>query len=203
MAISSNVNTRALKDEVADLLRKGKFDRASEVLEQLARAEPKEMTHRLKLGDTYRRLEQKPKAIGAYQYAARFFGDEGQLIKAIGAVKIILELDPKNAQAQAQLAEMNQRRLGKVTMESAGLRAPKPIGAGARATSAIELDDAAASAPAVSSVMHVELEPGDDDEPLELDDGKPLRRGVAPGGGPVMKKTPPAAPRSSGPPPKI
>ena len=204
MATSSTVNTRALKDEVAELLRKGKFGDAAEVLERLARAEPKEMTHRLKLGDTWRRLGQTQKSISAYQYAAKFFGDEGQLIKAIGAVKIILELDPKNAEAQAQLGEMNQRRLGKVTLESAGLRAPKAIGGGARATSAVELHDAAAAAEAVSSTMQVELDVGDDDEPLELDDGKPARRGVAPGGGPVFPKKPKAPtepPR--GPPPKI
>ncbi|HEX4385837.1 MAG TPA: cyclic nucleotide-binding domain-containing protein, partial [Myxococcales bacterium] len=202
MATSSTVNTRALKDEVAELLRKSKFAEATEVLERLARAEPKEMTHRLKLGDTYRRLAQTQKSIAAYQHAAKFFGDEGQLIKAIGAVKIILELDPKNAEAQAQLGEMNQRRLGKVTLESAGLRAPKAIGGGARATSAIELDDASAAASAVSSVMQMELDVGDDDEPLELDDGKPARRGVAPGGGPVLKKKPPQD-RVPGPPPKI
>jgi CRP-like cAMP-binding protein len=205
MATSSTVNTRALKDEVAELLRKGKFDRAADILEQLARAEPKEMTHRLKLGDTYRRLEQMQRAISAYQYAARFFGDEGQLIKAIGAVKIILELEPKNAEAQAQLGEMNQRRLGSVTMESAGLRAPKAIGGGARATSALELDDAAASALAVGSVMQVELDVGDD-EPLELDDGKPHGRGIASGGGPVLPKRPKPAidpNRVPGPPPKI
>jgi CRP-like cAMP-binding protein len=206
MATSSTVNTRALKDEVAELLRKGKFGDAADVLERLARAEPKEMTHRLKLGDTWRRLGQTQKSISAYQYAAKFFGDEGQLIKAIGAVKIILELDPKNAEAQAQLGEMNQRRLGKVTMESAGLRAPKAIGGGARATSAMELDDAAAAAEAVSSTMQVELDVGEDDEPLELDDGKSVRRGVAPAGGPVIPKKPktPVDPlRVPGPPPKV
>jgi CRP-like cAMP-binding protein len=195
---SSTVNTRALKDEVAGLLRKGKFDRAADVLEQLARAEPKEMTHRLKLGDTYRRLDQKVKAIAAYQYAARFFGDEGQLIKAIAAVKIILELDPANGPAQAQLADMNNRRLGKVTMESAGLR---PQSAPPRAPSSTDLDDAAA-AHAIGTATQVELEPGDDDEPLELDDGKPPR-GVAPGGGPVLGRMKKADPRPPGPPPKI
>jgi CRP-like cAMP-binding protein len=201
MATSSTVNTRALKDEVAELLRKSKFTEATELLERLARAEPKEMTHRLKLGDSFRRLGQTQKSIASYQHAAKFFGDEGQLIKAIGAVKIILELDPKNAEAQAQLGEMNQRRLGKVTLESAGLRAPKAIGGGARATSAMELDDASAAASAVSNAMHLDLDVGDD-EPLELDDGKPSRRGVAPGGGPVFKKKPPAE-RVPGPPPKV
>jgi len=98
------LDVRKLKDEVAEFLKKQKFERAAEVLEQLVTAEPKDMSHRLKLGDAYRRMEQIQKAIGSYQHAAKFFADEGQLIKAIGAVKIILELDPRNADAQKQLA---------------------------------------------------------------------------------------------------
>src|SRR5947199_7080505 len=111
------------------------------------------MQHRLKLGDTYRRVEQITKAITNYQAAAKYFADEGQLIKAIGAVKVILEIDPKNDDAQKQLAAMNERRLGKVTMESAGLKRGPGIGAGARGTSAIELNEASSAAGAVGSAI--------------------------------------------------
>src|SRR6267142_1900790 len=136
MAKKPQVDVRKLKDEVTDFLKKSKWEKAADVLEQLVAAEPKDMQHRLKLGDTYRRMDQITKCIGSYQYAAKFFSDEGQLIKAIGAVKIILEIDPKNGDAQKQLQDMNERRFGKVTLESTGLK-PKPgIGAGARATTA-------------------------------------------------------------------
>src|SRR5437868_5796859 len=138
MAKKAQVDVRRLKDEVAEFLKKGKFEKAADVLEQLAAAEPKDMSHRLKLGDTYRRMEQVQKAISAYQFAGKFFADEGQLIKAIGAVKIVLEIDPRNAEAQKQLQSMNDRRFGKVTFESAGLKPTAGIGAGARATTAIE-----------------------------------------------------------------
>ncbi|HUJ24786.1 MAG TPA: cyclic nucleotide-binding domain-containing protein [Myxococcales bacterium] len=176
MAKKPQVDVRKLKDEVTEYLKKSKFEKAAEVLEQLVQAEPKDMSHRLKLGDTYRRMEQVQKAIIHYTYAARFFSDEGQLIKGIGAVKIILEIDPKNEDAQTQLEEMNDRRFGKVTLESAGLKAKAGIGAGARATSAIELEEASAAADAVGSALHQpELEAGDDEPPLELDDGKPTR----------------------------
>src|SRR5260370_32646561 len=141
------------------------------------------MSHRLKLGDTYRRMEQIEKAIVSYQNAARFFSDEGQMIKAIGAVKIVLEIDPRNEEAQKQLKEMNERRFGKTTWENTGLKAKAGIGAGARATSAIELEEAASAAADVGSALHEpDLPPGDDDEPLELDDGKPAKpakRGAA------------------------
>jgi CRP-like cAMP-binding protein len=131
-------------------------------------------------------MEQIQKAVGSYQHAARFFADEGQLIKAIGAVKIILEIDARNDDAQKQLAQMNARRFGKVTLAASGLK-PKPgIGAGARATSAIELAEGEQAVHAISSAIMPDLPPGDD-EPLELDDGKPSRAAPAP----VKRAAPP------------
>ena len=185
MAKKPQLDVRKLKDEVAEFLKKQKFERAAEVLEQLVTAEPKDMSHRLKLGDAYRRMEQIQKAIGSYQHAAKFFADEGQLIKAIGAVKIILELDPRNGDAQKQLAEMNDRRFGKVTLENTGLKSKVGVGAGARATSPIELEEASDAAQAVGSALQSGLAVGDD-EPLELDDDKAPRRAVASKGGPVL-----------------
>ena len=195
MAKKPQVDVRKLKDEVTEYLKKSKFEKAADVLEQLVAAEPKDMQHRLKLGDTYRRMDQISKAITSYSYAAKFFSDEGQLIKGIGAVKMVLEIDPKNEDAQAQLQEMNERRFGKVTFESTGLKAKAGIGAGARATSSIELQEAANAAHSVGSAMQPELSAGDDDAPLELDDGKPPAR------------TPPHAPQkpaaiAPGPPPR-
>jgi CRP-like cAMP-binding protein len=172
MAKKPQVDVRKLKDEATEFLKKQKWEKAGEVLEQLVAAEPKDMSHRLKLGDTYRRMEQIQKAIASYQHAAKFFGDEGQLIKAIGAVKVILEIDPRNEEAQKQLAAMNERRFSKVTLENTGLKAAKGVGAGARATSPIELEEASHAAASVSNALAPK--PGED-EPLELDDGKPSR----------------------------
>src|SRR5439155_11549513 len=97
MAKKPEVDVRKLKDEVAEHLKKLRWEKAAEVLAELAAAEPKDMTHRLKLGDAYRKMDQPQMAIEAYRQAAKFFSDEGQLIKAIGALKIILEIDPRNA----------------------------------------------------------------------------------------------------------
>jgi CRP-like cAMP-binding protein/tetratricopeptide (TPR) repeat protein len=190
MAKKPQVDVRKLKDEATEYLKKQKWEKAADVLEQLVTAEPKDMSHRLKLGDTYRRMEQIQKAIANYQHAAKFFGDEGQLIKAIGAVKVILEIDPKNEEAQKQLSDMTERRFSKVTLESAGLKgAPRAVGAGARATSAIELEEASHAANSVAGAM-----PGDD-EPLELDDGKPpAKRAPAPAAKPIVPPPPKAKP---------
>ena len=199
MAKKPYVDVRKLKDEVTEFLKKSKWEKAADVLEKLVEAEPKDMSHRLKLGDTYRRMEQIQKSVSNYQHAAKFFSDEGQLIKAIGAVKIILEIDPKNPDAQKQLEEMNQRRFGKVTLESAGLKAPRAIGAGARATSAAELADAGAAAHAVGSAIQPQLEASDEDAPLELDDGKPSK---APVRAPAIAPGPPPRAVVAPPPPK-
>src|SRR5438105_13676373 len=118
------VDIRKLKDDVAEHLKKSRWDKAAEVQEQLVAAEPKDMAQRIKLGDTYRRLDLRDKAIASYEQAAKFFADEGQLIKAIGAVKMILGVDPRNAPAQKQLAEMNERRMGKVSLSAAGVKPP-------------------------------------------------------------------------------
>jgi CRP-like cAMP-binding protein len=171
---SPHVDARKLKDDAAEFLRKQKHDKAAEVLEQLVRAEPKDMQHRLRLGDTYRRLHLEEKAVTCYQIAAKHFSDEGQLIKAIGAVKVLLEIDPRNELAQRELAEMNDRRMGKPTLEAAGLKAPRGIGAGARGVSALELAEGERAVGDISEMLESSrnlLEPSpEDEEPLELDD---------------------------------
>jgi CRP-like cAMP-binding protein len=131
------VDTRKLKDSAAELLKKGRLEKAVDVLEQLARHEPKDTSHRLRLGDAYRRIGNSAKAISWYQTAAKIFSDQDQLLKAIGAVKVILEIDPRNEMAQRELQQMNDRRFARPTLESAGLapqRAP-----GGRIPAAIDL----------------------------------------------------------------
>ena len=173
MAKTTQVDVRKLKDEVAEHLKRSRWDKAADALEQLVAAEPKDMAQQLRLGDTYRRLEQPQKAIEWYQRAAKFFSDEGQLIKAIGAVKLILECDPRNAQAQKQLADMNERRKGKVTLAKVGIKSmPAPAAAPARAGRASALDAASGAVHAVDDPSQIELPPVDEDEPLELDDGR-------------------------------
>src|SRR5258708_611680 len=121
----TSVDARKLKDSAAEYLRKNKFEKAAEALEQLVKAEPKDFTHRLKLGDAYRKMEAIEKAIVCYQAAAKHFSDQGQIIKAIGAVKVILEMDPRNQSAQRELQEMNGQRFSKPSFESSGLKPPK------------------------------------------------------------------------------
>jgi CRP-like cAMP-binding protein/tetratricopeptide (TPR) repeat protein len=185
-----SVNSRKLKDSVAEYLQKNKLDKACETLELLVKAEPKDMPHRLKLGDTYRRLGETEKAIGSYEIAAKFFADEGLLIKAIAAIKIILEIDPKNQMAQRELGEMNRQRFGRPPADFAGAKlgkpaappAPAPLAAPRTAplaprTAPLDVDAGATALANRSSAFGGELElpAAGDDEPLDLDDGRPFR----------------------------
>src|SRR5919204_6654889 len=126
----ASVDVRKLKDSAAEYLKKSKFEKAAELLEELVEAEPKDMQHRLRLGDCYRRLDDPRRSVANYDVVARHYAEQGQLIKAIAAVKVILEIDPRNDEAQKQLAEMNEQRLGKAALERAGLSRAKgtPIG---------------------------------------------------------------------------
>jgi CRP-like cAMP-binding protein len=176
--MAAPADTRKLKDSVAEFLKKGKWEKAVTALEELIKAEPREVAHKLKLGDALRKIGERERAIAAYQMAAKAYGDEGQLIKAIAAVKVILEIEPANAAAQAQLTEMNERRFLKPGqfMQKLG---PAPKAIGSRGVSAIELEEGEAATRAIASQI------GDaggvpaggsfkrTTEPLELDEPAP------------------------------
>src|SRR5438445_540403 len=174
MAKKPQVDIRKLKDEVAEHLKKSRWEKAAEVLAELAAAEPKDMTLRLKVGDTYRKMDQPQMAIEAYRHAAKFFGDEGQLIKAIGAAKIILEIDPRNAEALKQLGDMNKRRLGRISLARIPAPTNHPAAAGRR-QGAIELGDSPGTSADLVRTTGIDLPAGGEDEPLELDDGRSIK----------------------------
>jgi CRP-like cAMP-binding protein len=121
-----SVDKRKLKDSVAEYLKKGRLDKAVEALEQLALAEPKDTSHKLKLGDCYRKLGRPEKAIICYQSAAKTFADLGLLLKAIAAAKVILEIDPRNVEAQRSLEDMNERRAPSRPPGAKPARSPTP-----------------------------------------------------------------------------
>jgi CRP-like cAMP-binding protein/tetratricopeptide (TPR) repeat protein len=198
-----SVDARKLKDLAAEYLRKNKFEKAAEALEQLVKAEPKDFTHRLKLGDAYRKMEAIDKAIVCYQAAAKHFSDQGQIIKAIGAVKVILEMDPRNQSAQRELQEMNGQRFSKPSFESSGLKPPKggkPSVAAPAEAADVDVDGPT-SAPLEDNKLTLEAL-GDEDEPLELDDGHLRSKARGPAAGRPPKGAARAPDRPAGPPPK-
>ncbi len=125
--MARDVDIRRLKDEAAEYFRKAKFDKAAKALEEIVALEPRDVQHRLKLGDAYRRDNQKEKAIAAYRTAADAFAQDNQVIKAIAACKLILEIDPSHHEAQTSLADLVLQRYGKPTGAAPrGKRSPAP-----------------------------------------------------------------------------
>ncbi len=184
----ASVDTRKLKDSVAEFFKKGKFEKAAGALEELVKAEPREIAHRLKLGDAWRKAGERERAISAYQAAAKAYSDEGQLIKGIAAVKVILEIDPENGMAQRELAEMNQRRFAKPGQFLQKAAAPKALGA--RAVSELELAEGESATDSIAEQLQG-IGFKNDAEALELDEtpSRPQRPGSS---------GKPEVPRSSG-----
>src|SRR5207302_2046498 len=174
MAKKPQVDIRKLKDEVAEHLKKSRWEKAAEVPAEVGGGETEGMTLRLQVGDTYRKVDQPQMAIEAYRHAAKFFGDEGQLIKAIGAAKIILEIDPRNAEALKQLGDMNKRRLGRISLARIPAPTNHPAAAGRR-QGAIELGDSPGTSADLVMTTGIDLPAGGEDEPLELDDGRSIK----------------------------
>src|SRR5205823_6901831 len=66
------------------------------------------------------------KAIVCYQSAVKAFNDLGLLGKGIAVAKVILEIDPRNAEARRDLRELHRRRFGKPLPENGGVARGKP-----------------------------------------------------------------------------
>lgn len=104
------MDVRALKDEAATLFRRGKFSRAAERYEALVKAEPRDVQHLIKWGDSLRRDGRRDQAIAAYCKAVDAYVAQGIVIKAIAACKLVLELDPEQSAVQEVMARLCDKR---------------------------------------------------------------------------------------------
>lgn len=104
------MDVRALKDDAAEQFRKGRFARAAERYGELVKAEPRDPQHLIKLGDSLRRDNKRELAITAYCKAVDMYAQQGVVIKAIAACKLVLELDPEQKAVQEALASLIERR---------------------------------------------------------------------------------------------
>ena len=101
---------RKLKDEAAQLVQKGKLDKALAVYEEVLEADGTDITARLKCGDILRKMGQPDRAIHQYISVARTYAEDGLLLKAIAACKLILEIDPQHTDTQKILADLYAKK---------------------------------------------------------------------------------------------
>jgi len=94
-------------------------------LQEKVEKEPQNVHLWVKIGDLLLKMERRPEAIDAYHQAAMQYSRSGHLIQAIAMDKLILRLDPGQAQIHEELADLYLKR-GIQTKEGPGEKAAEP-----------------------------------------------------------------------------
>ncbi|MCP4499853.1 MAG: cyclic nucleotide-binding domain-containing protein [Deltaproteobacteria bacterium] len=103
---------RKLKERAARLIAKGKVGDALVEYQRCAKLDPRDLSVRQKLAETYTRLGKKHDAIREYQSVAGSYAADGLLLKAIAISKVILNIDPTHTETQRALAELYSQKRG-------------------------------------------------------------------------------------------
>ncbi len=104
------VDTRKLKDDANALYLKGKIKDAIKLLETVVKTDKRDVKSMVKLGDCFRKVNDKNNAIASYKQAARLYAAQGFLVNAISVSKMILSLDPNEKEIQEMLAGLYAKR---------------------------------------------------------------------------------------------
>ncbi|MGE6763667.1 BTAD domain-containing putative transcriptional regulator [Corallococcus interemptor] len=108
MSERESMKLRELKEAAHALFQRGRFAQCAETYAQLAKRLPRDANVRIRLASACRRAGQQEQAIAAYREAARVLVSLGCESRARGALKVALELDPRNPVLQQELARMGQ-----------------------------------------------------------------------------------------------
>lgn len=173
------VDTRKLKDKANALYLKGKVKDAIKVLEEVMKADKRDVKTRVKLGDLHKKLNDKAAAVKEYHQAAQFYATQGFLVNAISVNKMILELDPNHQETQEALATLFAKReeasgasesassghVKGASLEMLERFKKKPAGAAAPAATPDTPDTPEAPTPSEAELGAEEIE----DDPLDLE----------------------------------
>ena len=117
---------RKQKDEAAKLAQKGKFDKALEAYQNILKEDATDLTAQLKCGDILRKLNRGAEAITYYTRIAQTYAENGFLLKAIAACKLILEIDAEHTDTQRMLADLYAKKTGRTTPTAPLASKPAP-----------------------------------------------------------------------------
>lgn len=120
---------RELKNEAAKLLQKGRVDKALEVYREILQTAPNDVALHVKIGDLLRRMGRGNDAVAHYSTAAHIYAQDGMLLKAIAACKLILEIDQDHRSTQSFLADLYAKKTGRThsaTSSVPAIMAPPP-----------------------------------------------------------------------------
>ncbi|MBI1865737.1 MAG: cyclic nucleotide-binding domain-containing protein [Nitrospirae bacterium] len=90
-------------DDVRNPIEKKAWDKALEASRRLAAESKKDGTPLLRTAELFLKAGRGQEAVACYTWAADIFASAGFLLKAIAATKLILRLDPTNAEARTRL----------------------------------------------------------------------------------------------------
>ena len=65
---------------------------------------------RVRMGDAYQKLNQKPEAVKEYIHAADLFAAKGVIVKALALYKLALRLDPQSKHANEKMASLHSNK---------------------------------------------------------------------------------------------
>jgi len=118
-----------LIDAIQKQVSKANWKAVIEEMEKLFSIDPDPII-RVRIGDAYQKLGQKPNAVREYMTAADLYAEQGAVVKALAQYKLVLRLEPGQRQAQERLEALHSNRAVKETRtEPAGpveKEAPKP-----------------------------------------------------------------------------
>lgn len=112
------------------MIAKGKYDDALEEYLKAVKIDPRDLSVRQKLAETYARMGKTQSAIREYQSVAGAYAADGLLLKAIAINKVILNLDPRHTETQGALAELYAKKRGDYSSQiPAGVAMPEAMNA--------------------------------------------------------------------------
>lgn len=98
-----------LIDEIQGHLRKSNWKAAVSAMEKLFALNPDPII-RVRIGDAYQKLNQKPDAVKEYVAAADLYAKTGAVVKALAQYKLALRLDPTYRDAQEKLIALHSNK---------------------------------------------------------------------------------------------
>jgi len=100
----------AVKSKAEAYFSKGKLKEAIEAYESIKSYAGKDPRISLRIGEIYRKIGKNNEAIDAYKLAADAFITQGFITKAIGVCKVIMDIDPSQADVQRKIAELYTKK---------------------------------------------------------------------------------------------
>ena len=100
---------RELREEAAAATAAGKHKRALAAYLELERLEPRDAQWAKRAAETYKKLGNNKHAIEAFERSCERYAQNGFLVQAIAVCKLILQIDPQNANALSRLAQLNEQ----------------------------------------------------------------------------------------------